>query len=81
VQTQLLVTKVNSAILACVCYEFPFPLVAYQIYINKEIAELIKEESKRFWKFYEDGITYKYNPEYKQFILDNIFNNIELIIQ
>ncbi len=80
VQTQLYVCRKSSCILACLGADLEtFPLIVYQVQSNEGIQELIKEEAKRFWQSYKDGIKYKVKSEHKEYIKNNILTGISLI--
>lgn len=54
VQTQLIVTETNTAVLACLESTFPFKLILYKVDSDIKVQDLIKEETLRFWKYYEE---------------------------
>lgn len=73
VQTQLMLTKRDTGILACLCYEFPFSLIVWQINASDVVQKLIKEEVGRFWDCYKTVIQYKYNKNNQTSIKEAIF--------
>jgi len=82
VHTQLTVSGIDSGILACLGLDYPdYPLIAYQVYSDDTISNLIKQEAKRFWDCHAEGKAFTINKEHKAYILDNIYSTAHLIIQ
>lgn len=79
IQTQLLVSGVDKGLIACLSYEFPFPLVIYEVRKSERIQGLILEETNRFWDCYKKGIDYVTNKEYTKEIR-GILNEYEKLL-
>lgn len=79
VQTQLLCTNNETAILACLQSEMPFPLTVWKVSRNTEIGNLIVETATRFWQNYKDECRFVVNKQHKLRIEEIIFDNIKKI--
>lgn len=79
VQTQMMVSKAEHAIIACLCTQFPFPLVVYEIKPAKDIQDMIAEATKRFWAAVLSDGDYEYNQDYKLYIKENFQKYCELL--
>lgn len=79
VQTQMLVAGVEQSLLACLCYELPFPLIVYQIKANKDIQQLITHNVTRFWDCYKEDIKFEVNKDDKEQVKSLIYQDVESI--
>lgn len=88
VQTQMLVSGIDKALLGCMSAEFvkvyhttaiDFFLLVHEIKPSKRVQELITKEVKRFWKCAEKDEKFVVNKEYKaeiEELLSEVFTPI-----
>jgi len=66
VQVQMMLSQQESCLVAGMSYEFPLPLTIFQVFLDQEVATMIREEVVRFWELFESDVKFKVNKQYKQ---------------
>lgn len=78
VQVQLMLTKLDKALLACVSQQFPFSIIVYYIKADKEIHKIIEYNVRKFWTCYEKNVKFKIDKENIAELISSLYKSSEL---
>jgi len=82
VQAQLLVTGAPKAYIGCLGYNYPGRVtcfIAYEVFPNAELHEIILKAVKAFWKCFHEDLIYEISPETKKRVKELLLENQALL--
>lgn len=79
VQTQLLVSGVDQAMIGGMAYFFPVPFIIYEIRKSEKVHELLSEYAKRFWHCFETDEIYEVTEEVKTELKEALIESCEIL--